>query len=182
MCGGALDLWKGIEVGHIFKLGTQYSETFGVYVQDEDGESHPIIMGSYGIGVERGMAAVVESSHDDKGIIWPVSVAPYEVVITVLRADDAETLAAAERVYDALAADGIEVLLDDREERPGVKFADAELIGIPYRVTIGPRGVSEGKAELTTRSDSSVEEIPMDAIAARVSDLVLPKRAGGGNL
>ncbi len=182
VCGGALDLWKGIEVGHIFKLGTQYSETFGVSVQDEDGESHPIIMGSYGIGVERGMAAVVESSHDDKGIIWPVSVAPYEVVITVLRADDAETLAAAERVYDALAADGIEVLLDDREERPGVKFADAELIGIPYRVTIGPRGVSEGKAELTTRSDSSVEEIPMDAIAARVSDLVLPKRAGGGNL
>jgi prolyl-tRNA synthetase len=182
VCGSPLELWKGIEVGHIFKLGTKYSETFGVYVQDEAGASHPIIMGSYGIGVERGMAAVVESSHDDKGIIWPVSVAPYEVVITVVRADDPQTLAAAERVYDALGAAGIEVLLDDREERPGVKFADAELIGIPYRITVGPRGVSEGKAELTTRSDSSVEELPLDAIVSRVSDLVLPKRSGGSNV
>ena len=117
VCGGELELWKGIEVGHIFKLGTKYSETFGVYVQDENGDSHPIIMGSYGIG--RAGDGRRETSHDDKGIIWPVSVAPYEVVITVVRADDEPTLTAAERLYEELEAAGVEVLLDDCEERPG---------------------------------------------------------------
>ena len=149
--GGTLELWKGIEVGHIFKLGTKYSEAFDAYVQDEDGASHPIIMGSYGIGVERAIAAVVEANSDDNGIIWPVSVAPYEVLITVVRADDESTMTAAVGLYDELSASGIEVLLDDRVERPGVKFADAELIGIPYRITVGPRGIESGVFELTTR-------------------------------
>jgi prolyl-tRNA synthetase len=176
LCGGELELWKGIEVGHIFKLGTKYSETFGVYVQDENGDSHPIIMGSYGIGVERGMAAVVETSYDDKGIIWPVSVAPYEVVITVVRADDEPTLTAAERLYAELEAAGVEVLLDDREERPGVKFADAELIGIPYRVTVGPRGVADGKVELTTRSGQVTEETAMDEVVASLSEMISSQR------
>jgi prolyl-tRNA synthetase len=179
VCGSPLELWKGIEVGHIFKLGTKYSETFGVYVQDEKGASHPIIMGSYGIGVERGMAAVVESSHDEKGIIWPVSVAPYEVLITVVRADDEPTLAAAERLYRELGEMGIEVLLDDREERPGVKFADAELIGIPYRVTVGPRGVEQGVVELTTRVDLSTEELPLGVVVSRLTEMIVAGRRGG---
>ncbi len=176
VCGSPLDLWKGIEVGHIFKLGTKYSETFGVYVQDEAGASHPIVMGSYGIGVERGMAAVVESSHDDKGIIWPVSIAPYEVVITVVRPDDGPTLAAAEGLYQGLVDAGIEALLDDREERPGVKFADAELIGIPYRVTVGPRGVAEGQVELTTRRGLVTEGVAMSEVTDRLTDLVISQR------
>jgi prolyl-tRNA synthetase len=178
VCGNPLELWKGIEVGHIFKLGTKYSETFGVYVQDEKGASHPIIMGSYGIGVERGMAAVVESSHDEKGIIWPVSVAPYEVVITVVRADDEPTLAAAERLYRELGEMGIEVLLDDREERPGVKFADAELIGIPYRVTVGPRGVEQGTVELTARRDLSTEELSLGVVVSRLTEMIVAGRRG----
>jgi len=178
VCGGVLELWKGIEVGHIFKLGTKYSDIFGVYVQDENGDSHPIIMGSYGIGVERGMAAVVETFHDDKGIIWPVSVAPYEVVITVVRPDDGPTLATAEGLYGDLAEAGIEALLDDREERPGVKFADAELIGIPYRITVGPRGVGQGSVEMTTRQDLGTEEVAITEVVGRLTDLVSSRRNG----
>ncbi len=149
-----------------------------MYVQDEAGESHPIIMGSYGIGVERGMAAVVESSHDDKGIVWPVSIAPYEVVITVLRADDAATLATAERLYGDFLSAGIEALLDDREERPGVKFADAELIGIPYRVTVGPRGVAEGTVELTTRRGLDTEEVSIDSVVTDLTGVIVGRRHG----
>jgi prolyl-tRNA synthetase len=178
VCARPLELWKGIEVGHIFKLGTKYAETFGAFVQDENGESHPIIMGSYGIGLERGMAAVVETSHDDKGIVWPVSVAPYEVVITVVRADDEATSAAAESLYQELGERGIEVLLDDREERPGVKFADAELIGIPYRVTVGPRGVAEGTVELTTRRGLATEEVAIDGVVGRLTEVIGSQRRG----
>jgi prolyl-tRNA synthetase len=178
VCGSPLDRWKGIEVGHIFKLGTKYSEAFGATVQDESGASWPIIMGSYGIGVERAMAAVVESSHDDGGIIWPVSVAPYEVVITVVRPDDGPTMDAASRVYQELGEAGIEVLLDDREERPGVKFADSELIGIPYRVTLGPRGVSEGVVELTTRRGMSKIDVPLVDVVSTVRGTVETERFG----
>ena len=149
-CAGTLDVWRGIEVGHIFKLGDRYSRAMGAMVQDPGGDSTPIVMGSYGIGVERTMAAVVEFSHDRRGIVWPVSVAPYQVVITVLRADNPETLAVGEGLHDELTRAGLEALLDDRPERPGVKFADAELIGIPYRITVGPRKLAEGLVELTT--------------------------------
>ena len=176
--GGTLELWKGIEVGHIFKLGTKYSEAFGAYVQDEDGVSHPIIMGSYGIGLERGLAAVVEANNDDKGIVWPVSVAPFEVVITVIRADDAPTLAAAEDVYNELTASGVEVLLDDRVERPGVKFADSELIGIPYRITIGPKGVESGSVELTDRSLLDKQDVEIDVVVETVTQRVKAARFG----
>jgi prolyl-tRNA synthetase len=178
VCGSPLELWKGIEIGHIFKLGTKYSEAFGAYVQDENAESHPVIMGSYGIGVERAMAAVVESSHDEKGIIWPVSIAPYEVVITVVRTDDEATMAAAEQLCSELLDAGVDVLLDDREERPGVKFADAELIGIPYRVTVGPRGVGQGIVELTTRRDLSTDEAALDQLVERLADSIASKRHG----
>lgn len=176
--GGTLELWKGIEVGHIFKLGTKYSEAFGAYVQDEDGVSHPIIMGSYGIGLERGLAAVVEANNDDKGIVWPVSVAPFEVVITVIRADDAPTLAAAEDVYNELTASGVEVLIDDRAERPGVKFADSELIGIPYRITIGPKGVESGSVELTDRSLLDKQDVEIDVVVETVTQRVKAARFG----
>src|SRR5690606_33794847 len=113
-CGSPLRMWKGIEVGHIFKLGTKFSLAFDAYVQDEAGESHPVVMGSYGIGVERNMAAVVEVSHDERGIIWPVSIAPYEVVITLVRPDDAGVAETGEGLYESLLDHGLEVLLDDR--------------------------------------------------------------------
>jgi prolyl-tRNA synthetase len=135
-------------------------------------------MGSYGVGVERGMAAVVEASHDEKGIVWPVSVAPYEVVITVVRADDAAAIDAAEGLYAELAGSGIEVLLDDREERPGVKFADAELIGIPYRVTVGPRGVEQGVVEMTTRLGMGTEEVALGEVAGILAEHVTSQRFG----
>ena len=176
-CGGRLELWKGIEVGHIFKLGTKYSEAFGAYVQDEEGASHPVIMGSYGIGVERAMASVVESSHDDKGIIWPVTVAPFEVVVTILRADDAATMDAAEKVYASLVSEGIDVILDDRLERPGVKFADSELVGIPFRVTIGPRGVESGTVEFTRRAGLETVEVSLDSVVDEVVAAVTSGRS-----
>jgi prolyl-tRNA synthetase len=175
---GALELWKGIEVGHIFKLGTKYSEAFGAYVQDEDGDSHPIIMGSYGIGLERGMAAVVESSHDGNGIIWPVSIAPYEVVITVIRPDDQATMAVANRLYDDFDSAGVEVLLDDRMERPGVKFADAELVGVPFRLTVGPKGIESGIAEVTARDGMVRSESSLDLVVATLSETIEAARFG----
>jgi prolyl-tRNA synthetase len=177
-CGHSLELWKGIEIGHIFKLGTKYSEAFGAFVQDEDGESQPIIMGSYGIGVERAVAAVVEANHDENGIIWPVSVAPYEVVITVVRVDDESTRAVAEDIYSQLRDAGIDVLLDDRVERPGVKFADSELIGIPYRVTVGPRGVAESVVELTERRGLEKENVALGEAVAALVDGVERHRFG----
>ncbi|MDE0232128.1 MAG: proline--tRNA ligase [bacterium] len=171
-CGGTLDVWRGIEVGHIFKLGDRYSRAMGAMVQNPRGDSTPIVMGSYGIGVERTMAAVVEFSHDRRGIVWPVSVSPYHVVITVLRADDPETLAVGERLYDELTGAGVEALLDDRPERPGVKFADAELIGIPYRITVGPRKLAEGLVELTTRADLETVEVALAEVTERVAGMV----------
>jgi len=171
-CASPLDIWKGIEVGHIFKLGTKYSEAMGALVQDENGESRPIVMGSYGIGLERNMAAIVEASHDEKGIVWPVSVAPYQLVLTVLRADDPATMAAAEDLYKDLRNAGVEVIIDDRLERPGVKFADAELIGIPYRLTVGPKGVDIGSVELTTRAGLVTEDIPISDVVTRIQSLL----------
>jgi prolyl-tRNA synthetase len=175
-CGSPLEMWKGIEVGHIFKLGTKFSMAFDATVQDEEGESHPIVMGSYGIGVERNMAAVVETNHDERGIIWPVSVAPYEVVVTVLRADDVTSLSAAEDLYRGLEEAGLEALLDDRVERPGVKFADAELIGIPWRITVGPRGVAAGTVELTERATMETTDVPLAKVAGRIAAVVADAR------
>jgi prolyl-tRNA synthetase len=175
-CGESLELWKGIEVGHIFKLGTKYSEAFDAYVQDEEGNSHPIIMGSYGIGVERGMAAIVESNNDEHGIIWPVSVAPFEVVVTVVRADDQATADAADDIYQRLSDAGVDVILDDRIERPGVKFADSELVGIPYRVTVGPRGVESGIVEVTKRRGRDTEEVSLESVVSHLVGVVAAER------
>ncbi len=158
-CGEQLEVFKAIEVGHIFKLGTKYAEAFGMSVLDEEGEAKTVIMGSYGIGLERNIAAVVETHHDEKGIIWPVAIAPYAVAITVLRADTAEALEAGQRLYEQLEQAGIDTILDDRVERPGVKFADAELIGVPYRVTVGPRGLEKGIVEIQERAGGDGEEV-----------------------
>lgn len=171
-CGSPLDMWRGIEVGHIFKLGTKYSIAFEANVLDEEGKSHPIVMGSYGIGVERNMAAVVETHHDERGIIWPVSVAPYEVVITVLRADERVAASAGEDLYRRFTEAGVETLLDDRLERPGVKFADAELIGIPWRVTVGPRGIETGVVEVTERATMETREVPLEEVVPTVTAAV----------
>ncbi len=176
-CGEPLRVVKTIEVGHIFKLGTRYSEAMGAAVQGEDGKSVPIIMGSYGIGIERALAAVVERCHDENGIVWPVSVAPYEVVVTVVKPKDPTTLEAGGRIYDALVGAGIEVLLDDRDERPGVKFKDAELIGIPWRVTVGPKGVAEGNAEIVRRVNGDAESVELNKAAEWVTERVLEERS-----
>jgi prolyl-tRNA synthetase len=168
---------KTIEVGHIFKLGTRYSEMLGAVIQDESGKSRPIIMGSYGIGIERTMAAVVESRHDEAGMIWPISVAPFEVVISVVNPKNATATDAGGALYDALVAEGIDVLLDDRDERPGVKFNDADLVGIPYRITVGPKGLAEGVVEVTERRGRKARNVAVEKAAATVAEAVLEERA-----
>jgi prolyl-tRNA synthetase len=176
-CGAALDFRRGIEVGHIFKLGTKYSEAMGAAVQDEKGESIPIVMGSYGIGLDRSLAAIVEANHDENGIRWPVNVAPYEVVVTVVKPKDVECHEAGERLYEKLGGAGIDVLLDDRDERPGVKFKDADLVGIPYRVTIGPKGLSEGVFELVRRANGDKRDLPIEHAAETIIEAVLDERS-----
>jgi prolyl-tRNA synthetase len=175
-CGWPLEVVLAIEVGHIFKLGTKYSEAMGARVLDEEGRERPIVMGSYGIGVGRHLAAVVEAHHDEAGICWPVSVAPFEAVVTVVGAEPA-AVAAAEDIYRGLQERGVDVLLDDRDERPGVKFTDAELIGIPYRVTVGPRRLAEGLVEVVRRRDRRVEAVPTGEAAAAVAAAVAAERA-----
>ena len=135
-------------------------------------------MGSYGIGLERGIAAVVEANNDDKGIVWPVSVAPYELLITVIRPDDAATMAVANRLYDDFDSAGVETLLDDRDERPGVKFADAELIGIPFRVTVGPKGVASGSVEVTERDGLVRSDLAVDTVVASLAERISAARFG----
>lgn len=171
-CGGSLDLVSTIESGHIFKLGSKYAEVFGVKVLDDNGVSRPLVMGSYGIGIERAMATIVETHHDDKGIVWPISVAPFQVVITVVQVKDEESMQVAESIYENLLNAGIEVLLDDRDARAGVKFADAELIGIPIRITIGPKGIADGVVELTTRSDGEMDLIKIDDVISTITDFL----------
>jgi len=177
MCDTPMRVDKAIEVGHIFKLGTRYSETLGAKVLDESGTTRPIVMGSYGIGIERAMAAVVERCHDENGIIWPLAIAPFEVVITVVNPKEAAPSDAANALYDALVAEGIEVLLDDREERPGVKFKDADLIGIPYRITVGPKGLKDGKVEIARRKSGSSRNIDVHKAAAAITEAVLEERS-----
>ncbi len=171
-CGCVLTSTRGIEVGHIFKLGTVYSEKLGASFIDEKGELHPLIMGSYGIGLGRLMAAVVELNHDDKGIIWPLSLAPYQVYICVLSREGAPVSQEAEKLYEVLSASGIEVLLDDREESPGVKFNDADLLGIPFRVTVSPRTLEKSSVELKKRSEKEFETVPLTDIVTKLKELI----------
>ena len=175
-CGNPLTISRCIEAGHIFKLGRKYAEAMGATVLDAEGNSQTLTMGSYGIGVERAMSAVAETHHDENGLIWPISIAPYEVVVTLLKSDHEESVVEAERIYNELGSAGVDVLLDDRNERPGVKFADAELIGIPLRVTIGPRGLENGVAELNVRSNSQQSEIALDKVVEEVVRIVEESR------
>ncbi len=169
VCGAPVKHTRGIEVGQVFKLGTKYSQAMNATYKDENQEDHPLVMGCYGIGVTRTLAAIVEQHHDDNGIIWPVSVAPYHVIITLVKPDDQAQRQTAEEIYDQLAASGVEVLLDDRDERPGVKFKDADLLGIPLRITVGKRA-AEGIVEYKLRreaekTEKTVAEAVREAIA-----------------
>jgi prolyl-tRNA synthetase len=168
-CGEPLQLIEAIEVGHIFKLGDRYTKIFGVTVLGPDGKAIPLIMGSYGIGVERAMAAIIECHHDERGIVWPLAVAPFSVVVTVAQSEDAEVAKAGAAIYEQLTAAGVEVIIDDRPERAGVKFRDAELTGIPLRVTVGKRGLAEGTVEITERATGETRKVPVGEAAAEVS-------------
>ena len=167
-CGEPLEVTRCIETGHIFKLGRRYAEAFDVSVLDENGDRQTPAMGSYGIGIGRAMAAIAETNHDDRGLIWPVSVAPFSAAVVSLAAHNSEVAQAAEKLYEELREAGADVLLDDRDLRAGVKFSDIELIGIPYRLTIGQRGLSSGVAELTERASGKTENVPIGEAAERL--------------
>jgi len=164
-CGKPLEVYRAVELGHIFKLGTKYSESMGAMVLTPEGKQTPIVMGSYGIGLERIMCSAVELHHDDDGIIWPPSIAPFSVILTPIIYKDGPQ-AAADRFYAELVAAGVEVLMDDRPERPGVKFKDADLIGIPYRVVIGSEKLKQGKVELFDRATKKTELLDLDSVVS----------------
>ena len=164
-CGASLEFVRAIEVGHIFKLGRKYTTLLGVTVSMQDGSTVIPIMGSYGIGVERAIAAIAEVHHDDAGLAWPVQVAPAEVTVLLLSVRDPEARAAAETLYSALLDAGVEALIDDRDVRPGVKYADAELTGIPFRITVGSRDLAEGVVEITRRANGEKQRVAVgDAV------------------
>ena len=155
--------------GHIFYFGTKYSEPMGATVTGPDGQEHTVHMGSYGIGPSRLVAAVIEASHDDNGIVWPESVAPFDVALLNLKAGDGGTDAACENLYRELTAAGRDVLYDDRDERPGAKFATADLIGVPWQLVVGPKGLADGKVELKRRKTAERETLPIGDVAARLA-------------
>ena len=167
---GVLEVFKGMEIGHIFKLGTKYSESMGATVLNQDGKEVPIVMGSYGIGVGRILTAVVEQQHDDDGIVWPQSLAPFDVVVTITNMKQDDLRQTGERLYEELKQAGLDPLLDDRDERAGVKFKDADLIGIPYRLTIGKK-VTEGVVELFNRREKRSEDVKISDVVKLVQRL-----------
>ena len=167
-CGHALRADRGVEVGNIFKLGTRYSAAMDATFKDSERESHPIVMGSYGIGIGRALACVAEIHNDDYGLIWPITIAPYQVHITALTGRDEEVAQVADRLYADLKAAGVEVLYDDRDESPGVKFNDADLLGMPLRITVGSRGLKKGVVELKRRDRKERTPVPLDEIIAAV--------------
>ncbi|MBQ4649178.1 MAG: proline--tRNA ligase, partial [Firmicutes bacterium] len=161
VCGAPVKHARGIEVGQVFKLGTKYSKAMGATYKDENQKDQDIVMGCYGIGVTRTLSAVVEQHHDENGIIWPMSVAPYHVIITLVKPDDEVQAGVAENIYKTLLSAGVEVVLDDRDERPGVKFKDADLIGFPVRITVGKRA-GEGIVEYKLRRDAEKTEMSVE--------------------
>ena len=171
-CGGGLRLKEGIEVGHIFKLGTNYSTAMEATFQDSDGQEKPFIMGCYGIGVSRVVAAAIEQNHDAKGIIFPVPLAPFQVIVLNLGLKDEASCRAAEGLYHALRTQGVDVLYDDRDERPGSKFNDADLLGIPYRLTVGKTFEKEGKVELRSRKTGETQVLALDTAVGHIAGLV----------
>ncbi len=174
-CGAPVKHARGIEVGQVFKLGTKYSDSMGAVYKDENQKDKPIVMGSYGIGVSRTLAAIIEQNHDENGIIWPMPVAPYEVMITVVKVKDDVQMELAEKMYDELVEAGIEVLLDDRDERVGVKFKDADLLGVPIRITVG-KGVTNKLVEYKLRRDVEKVELHMEEAIEKAKKTVLKER------
>lgn len=171
-CGGEIVLTKGIEVGQVFKLGTKYSEKLGATFLDKNGKSHPMVMGCYGIGVTRTVAASIEQNHDKDGIIWPVAIAPYEVVIIPANNKSEDVMGAAQKLYQEMESNQDEVVLDDRNERPGIKFKDADLIGYPIRVTIGKKWQQTGQVEIKLRRTGEVIEVALEECKAKVDELL----------
>jgi prolyl-tRNA synthetase len=169
---GRLETHRGIEVGQVFYLGTKYSESMGATFLDAEGRERPIEMGCYGIGISRLVAAAVEQNHDTNGIIWPLAIAPFHVAVLPINYKDQKLRAAADKLYQDLQQRGVEVLLDDRDERPGVKFKDADLIGIPLRVTIGAKGLEKGTIELRRRQEGDTEEVPFAEVAKKLSGIL----------
>ena len=166
---GVVDICRGIEVGHVFQLGTRYSEAMGCTYLDQQGKAQPMVMGCYGIGVTRLLGAAIEQGHDERGIIWPISMAPFEVVICPMGYDKSEAVkSACDQLHDDLLAAGVDVILDDRNERPGAMFADWELIGAPFRVVIGDRGLANAEVEFKGRTDAESQNIPLAEIKAKV--------------
>jgi prolyl-tRNA synthetase len=174
-CGQPLKVRRAIEVGHVFKLGTKYSEKFGAVYTDDQKQSHPMVMGCYGIGISRTLQAIIEQSHDADGILWPWSVAPFQVLVCLLDPQDPAASEMARKLGLAAEQAGAEVLIDDRAERPGVKFKDADLIGIPLRITIGGRGIKEGVVELKWRESKDVAKIPIATAESLISEAVRSK-------
>lgn len=170
LCGGKVSIARGTEVGHIFKLGTKYSEAMNATFIDENGKNTPFVMGCYGIGVTRTMASIIEQHHDENGIVWPLSVAPYHVSVIPVNIKDEEQMKVAEKLYNSLKDLGVEVLMDDRNERAGVKFKDSEIIGIPMRVTVGKK-ISEGAVEFKLRAGGDNEVIKIEDVCNRVKAL-----------
>jgi len=177
-CGTGLELVRAIEVGHIFKLGRKYTKTFGVTISMPDGGTVIPIMGSYGIGVERAVAVIAEVHHDDAGLAWPVAVAPVEVTVLPLSVREGEVLATAETLYSGLIGAGVQAVIDDRDVRPGVKYADSELTGIPFRVSVGSRDLAEGMVEITSRATGTKERIALDGAVEHLTELLAEVRAG----
>ncbi|MBE0576377.1 MAG: proline--tRNA ligase [Desulfuromonadales bacterium] len=167
-CDGKLEAWRGIEVGHVFKLGTKYSDSMHAVVLDDQGKERPLVMGCYGIGVGRAAAASIEQNHDENGIVWPMPLAPFQVIVTMLNPNDEAVFAAGENLYQELLEKGIEVLLDDRDERPGSKFKDADLLGIPLRVNVGARGLKEQSFELQERRSGERIMLPIEGAGAKI--------------
>ncbi len=178
-CSAKIEIRKALETGHVFKLGTKYTEALGANFLDEDGTLKPIIMGCYGIGVARILAGLIENSHDEKGILFPVSLAPYEVCVVPMKVTDDATMAAAEKLYADLKAKGVDVILDDRDARPGVKFNDIDLIGFPLRVVIGPKGLEKNEVEIKWRWDADVQMLAADTAATQIAEMITAERATG---
>lgn len=176
-CGGRLAAARGIEVSQVFQLGTRYSEAMGATFMDEAGEERPFVMGCYGVGITRSLAAVIEQHHDEQGIVWPVSIAPLEVAVIPLQTADDLVAPVAERLARELAAAGVETVIDDRDDRAGVKFADADLIGWPLQVVVGKRGVADGVIELKIRATGERSTIAIEDAAAEIAEMVLQARA-----
>ena len=177
-CAGKLEVWRGIEVGHVFKLGTKYSQALQATFLDAQGQEQVIFMGCYGIGVGRTVAAAIEQNNDENGIVFPMPIAPFQVIVTMVNPNDQEVRQAAEALYARLLELGIEVLLDDRDERPGSKFKDADLLGIPLRVTVGARGLKDGALEVQERRSGAREMLPLAEVAEAVAERVRGALAG----